>query len=30
MHKILGGARDVIVIAGGNGHDDTSTNPGRD
>ena len=25
-----GGARDVMVIVVGNGHDDTSSNPGRD
>ena len=25
-----GGARDVIVIVVGNGHDDTTSNPGRD
>ena len=26
----LGGARGVMVIIVGNGHDDTSSNPGRD
>ena len=26
----LGGARGVMVIVRGNGHDDTSSNPGRD
>ena len=25
-----GGARDVMVIVAGNGHNDTSSNPGRD
>ena len=29
-NKIIGGARDVIVIVVGNGHGDTSSNPGRD
>ena len=28
--KIIGGARGVIVIVAGNGHGDTSSNPGRD
>ena len=28
--KLLGGARGVMVIVVGNGHDDTCTNPGRD
>ena len=27
---LLGGARGVMVIVVGNGHDDTSSNPGRD
>ena len=27
---IIGGARSVIVIVVGNGHGDTSSNPGRD
>ena len=27
---VLGGARGVKVIVVGNGHDDTSSNPGRD
>ena len=27
---IIGGARGVTVIVVGNGHDDTSSNPGRD
>ena len=27
---ILGGARGVMVIVVGNGHGDTSSNPGRD
>ena len=27
---IIGGARGVMVIAVGNGHGDTSSNPGRD
>ena len=26
----IGGARGVMVIVIGNGHDDTSSNPGRD
>ena len=26
----LGGARGVVVIVAGNGHGDTSSNPGRD
>ena len=26
----IGGARDVMVNVGGNGHCDTSSNPGRD
>ena len=28
--EILGGACDVMVIVVGNGHGDTSSNPGRD
>ena len=28
--KHLGGARGVVVIVVGNGHSDTSSNPGRD
>ena len=28
--KKMGGARGVMVIVVGNGHDDTSSNPGRD
>ena len=28
-HKIVGGARGVMVIVAGCGHDDTSSNPGR-
>ena len=28
--SVLGGARGVMVIFVGNGHDDTSSNPGRD
>ena len=27
---LMGGARGVMVIVIGNGHDDTSSNPGRD
>ena len=27
---VIGGARGVMVIVVGNGHDDTSSNPGRD
>ena len=27
---IYGGARGVMVIVGGNGHGDTSSNPGQD
>ena len=32
MYKedLKGGARGVMVIVVGNGHDDTSSNPGRD
>ena len=30
MHKITRGACGVIVIVVGNGHGDTSSNPGRD
>ena len=30
IYKFLGGARDVMVIVVGNGHGDTSSNPGRD
>ena len=29
-HKTKGGARGVMVIVVGIGHDDTSSNPGRD
>ena len=29
-NKLKGGARGVIVIVAGNGHGDTSSNPGRD
>ena len=29
-HQLLGGARGVMVIVVGNGHSDTSSNPGRD
>ena len=28
--KLVGSARGVMVIVVGNGHDDTSSNPGRD
>ena len=28
--SLLGGARGVMVIVAGNGHGDTSSNPGRD
>ena len=28
--KLFGGARGVMVIVVGNGHGDTSSNPGRD
>ena len=28
--RFNGGARGVMVIVGGNGHGDTSSNPGRD
>ena len=28
--SVSGGARGVMVIVVGNGHDDTSSNPGRD
>ena len=28
--RVLGGARGVMVIVVGNGHGDTSSNPGRD
>ena len=27
---VIGGARGVMVIVAGNGHDDTSSNPGQD
>ena len=30
FHDIFGGARGVMVIIVGNGHGDTSSNPGRD
>ena len=30
MSNFKGGARGVIVIVVGNGHGDTSSNPGRD
>ena len=30
ISNIYGGARDVIVIVVGNGHSNTSSNPGRD
>ncbi len=30
LHAINGGARGVVVIAVGNEHGDTSSNPGRD
>ena len=30
MKLRIGGARGVMVIVVGNGHDDTSSNPGRD
>ena len=30
MHLTTGGARGVVVIAVGNEHGDTSSNPGRD
>ena len=30
LYKAFGGARGVIVIVAGNGHGDTSSNPGRD
>ena len=30
MPVVLGGARGVMVIVVGNGHGDTSSNPGRD
>ena len=30
MSILLGGARGVMVIVVGNGHGDTSSNPGRD
>ena len=29
-HTKIGGARGVVVIVVGNGHGDTSSNPGRD
>ena len=29
-HKMFGGTRGVVVIVVGNGHGDTSSNPGRD
>ena len=29
-HQRFGGARGVVVIVIGNGHGDTSSNPGRD
>ena len=30
LHTRVGGARGVMVIVIGNGHGDTSSNPGRD
>ena len=30
MWSVIGGARGVMVIVVGNGHSDTSSNPGRD
>ena len=30
QYKVRGGARGVVVIVVGNGHGDTSSNPGRD
>ena len=30
ISNIVGGARGVVVIVVGNGHGDTSSNPGRD